>query len=150
MTSTSKTAAAAACTLVAVLGLAGCGSGGGPSADGSSSSSPVATATASPSATPSTSTAPSSGSDDGSSASAPATITIKNFAYKTSGTVKPGDTVMITNDDTEAHTVTADGAGGFDVKIPPGTTAELTAPARGSYKYHCTYHSDMHGTLVVG
>ena len=56
---------------------------------------------------------------------------------------------MVTNEDTEAHTVTADSSGGFDVKVPPGKTVELTAPAAGSYKYHCTYHSDMHGTLVV-
>jgi plastocyanin len=54
------------------------------------------------------------------------------------------------NEDSEAHTLTADGAGGFDVKIDPGASATFTAPAKpGSYPYHCTYHSNMHGTLAV-
>ncbi|GAB3669379.1 hypothetical protein GCM10027596_41340 [Nocardioides korecus] len=147
MRRTTRTAAVTTATLIALLGLAGCGSSGGSSAGGSSSPSSVASATGSPS--PSSVSPSASASSGGSSSSASATITIKNFAYKTSGTVKAGATVMIKNDDTEAHTVTADSSGGFDVKILPGKTAKLTAPAAGTYKYHCTYHSDMHGTLVV-
>ena len=54
------------------------------------------------------------------------------------------------NMDAEAHTVTADGAGGFDVTVAPGQTATFTAPAApGTYPFHCTYHSQMTGSLVV-
>lgn len=79
-----------------------------------------------------------------------AAITIKNFAYHVDGTVMPGATVRVTNDDSTAHTVTADTSGGFDVTVDPGTSATLTAPrAPGTYKFHCDFHSDMHGTLIV-
>ncbi len=58
--------------------------------------------------------------------------------------------MKITNNDAEAHTVTADSGKAFDVTIQPGHTASLTAPAAaGSYKFHCAFHSNMHGTLTV-
>jgi plastocyanin len=54
------------------------------------------------------------------------------------------------NMDGEAHTVTSDQDGSFAVPVPAGTTVMFTAPAAaGSYAFHCEYHSDMHGTLVV-
>jgi plastocyanin len=35
--------------------------------------------------------------------------------------------------------------------VLPGKKTVLTAPTTpGTYKYHCTYHGNMHGTLVVG
>jgi plastocyanin len=46
--------------------------------------------------------------------------------------------------------VTSDAAGAFDVKIDPGQSATFTAPAKaGSFPYHCSYHGNMHGVLVV-
>jgi plastocyanin len=54
------------------------------------------------------------------------------------------------NMDSESHSVTADGAGGFDVTVQPGRSATFTAPDRpGRYPFHCTFHSNMHGTLAV-
>jgi plastocyanin len=56
----------------------------------------------------------------------------------------------VTNDDSETHSVTADGTGGFDVDVPPGTSKTFTAPSTaGSYPFHCSFHSNMHGTLTV-
>jgi plastocyanin len=79
-----------------------------------------------------------------------ATVTIENFAYSGPASVAPGAEVTVSNQDSEAHTLTADGAGGFDVKIAPGASATFRAPSKpGSYPYHCTYHSNMHGTLTV-
>lgn len=143
----STIAAIAASGVIAVSGLTACGSSGTSDSGPASASEP-----ASPTPTPSRASSPgtATSSPGGASSEAPATITIKDFTYKTSGTVKAGSTVMITNQDTEAHTVTADSKGGFDVKIEPGKTATLTAPGAGNYKYHCTYHADMHGTLTVG
>jgi plastocyanin len=78
-------------------------------------------------------------------------IMIKNFKFATSGTVKPGAKVTVMNEDTEAHTVTADSGGAFDVKVDPGTSVTFTAPSSaGTYKFHCSYHAQMHGTLGVG
>jgi len=58
--------------------------------------------------------------------------------------------VQVTNNDGEAHTVTTDSGKAFDVTIAPGKTASFAAPKRaGSYKFHCSFHSNMHGTLAV-
>jgi plastocyanin len=147
---------AAAAIGVATVALIGC-----------TSSSPTSPPPASPTLTTAasheagTSTAPSitatsSGVGNvGSSASsgaahAAASITIKNFAYRVTGTVRPGATVSVTNDDSTTHTVTADSGHGFDVTVEPGKTAMFTAPhTPGSYKFHCDFHADMHGTITV-
>ncbi|MDQ6849773.1 MAG: cupredoxin domain-containing protein [Actinomycetota bacterium] len=68
-----------------------------------------------------------------------------------SGHIRPGQKIMVHNEDSQAHTVTADQAGSFDVTVPASATVMLTAPSKaGSYKYHCNFHSNMHGTLTVG
>ncbi|MGH3437852.1 MAG: cupredoxin domain-containing protein [Sciscionella sp.] len=66
-------------------------------------------------------------------------------------TVSPGEKITVHNSDDVAHTVTADTAKSlFDVNIPPSGNATLTAPDKpGSYKFHCNYHANMHGTLTV-
>ena len=77
-------------------------------------------------------------------------ITITNFAYQGPDSVSPGSTVTVKNEDSQAHTVTSDQAGLFDAVVPGGGNVVFTAPTTaGSYAYHCTYHSKMHGTLVV-
>jgi plastocyanin len=58
---------------------------------------------------------------------------------------------MVHNEDSQAHTVSADTGSAFNVMVPASSTVSLTAPAKaGSYKFHCDYHSNMHGTLTVG
>lgn len=90
----------------------------------------------------------------GASTSAPvmagAVITIQDFSFMVPDSVAPGERVTVQNKDDSAHTVTADTGDAFDVKVPGSGTATFTAPAAaGSYKFHCTYHSNMHGTLIV-
>ncbi len=84
---------------------------------------------------------------------APATagaITIKDFAYQGPGTVAPGAKITVTNQDSEAHTVTADSGNAFNVTIAAGATATFTAPSSpGSYAFHCNFHGNMHGSLTV-
>jgi len=54
------------------------------------------------------------------------------------------------NMDGEAHTVTADEWNAFDVQVAGDATGSFTAPMEpGSYPFHCSYHSNMHGVLVV-
>jgi plastocyanin len=77
-------------------------------------------------------------------------ITIRNFGYRVSGPVAEGQTVRVRNTDSVAHTVTADAGNAFGVTVPASGTAAFTAPRRaGSYRFHCAYHANMHGTLVV-
>ena len=123
----------------ALVGLSGCGSpGGGPG------STPATTASAAASSIAAVSTGSTAGT------SATVVITITNFAYQGPDSVTPGSTVTVKNEDSQAHTVTSDQAGLFDAVVPGGGNVVFTAPTTaGSYAYHCTYHSNMHGTLLV-
>ncbi|WP_250545569.1 cupredoxin domain-containing protein [Paenarthrobacter sp. DKR-5] len=91
--------------------------------------------------------------DGGASQSAAAanTITIKGFAFQAPASVAPGSQVTVKNLDSAAHTVTADDGKSFDAQAGAGGgTGTFTAPSKpGSYPYHCTFHPDMHGVLVV-
>ena len=78
-----------------------------------------------------------------------ATVTITNFSYSTPATVSPGATITVINKDPETHTVTAD-AGGFSDTAGAGSTTSFTAPTTpGRYAFHCNFHGNMHGVLVV-
>jgi plastocyanin len=95
-----------------------------------------------------TGTAP--GTAQSAPANQPATITIASFTFTGPLTVSPGATVTVTNTDATDHTVTADGAGTFDVQAPAGKTVTFTAPTTpGTYPYHCAIHPQMHGKLIV-
>jgi plastocyanin len=127
--------AGAAVALAVCLTACGGGSSSTPSAD-SSMSMPM-----SKSADPGSS---------GDQQSMKSMIMIQDFRFSTPKSVPAGSTVMVMNEDSEAHTVTADGSGGFDVTVPAGSTKTFTAPTKpGRYPYHCSFHSNMHGTLVV-
>lgn len=130
----------AALTTAGVIGLSGCGSSGSGAADPGPTSASHSTSPKSPS----TSASPSTPMGD------MAMITIKNFAFTGSTTVAPGADVMVANSDGETHTLTSDEAGMFDVNVPGGGSGTFTAPTKpGSYAYHCSFHSNMSGTLVV-
>ncbi len=85
----------------------------------------------------------------GASASTTAQITIDSAFHFTTTPVSAGSTVTVKNDSASQHTVTADSDGGFNVPIDPGKTATFTAPAAGTYKFHCSIHNSMRGTLTV-
>ncbi|HSX48724.1 MAG TPA: cupredoxin family copper-binding protein [Candidatus Saccharimonadales bacterium] len=77
-------------------------------------------------------------------------ITISNFSFSPATiTVKVGDKVTITNNDSAPHTVTADD-GSFDSgTIQPGATGTVTLSKAGTFAYHCSIHPSMKGTVVV-
>jgi plastocyanin len=127
------TTAAGAAIAAAVIGLASCSSSGG------GSGSPGSSAAGSSAA----------GSSAVSSAGG---ITISNFAYSGTMTVKAGQKVTVTNKDSMAHTLTDKVNHKFDTgNIPAnGGTGTFTAPTKaGTYKFGCTYHPNMAGTLTV-
>lgn len=85
-------------------------------------------------------------------APAPATIRIavENFMFgPASMTLKAGATVTWTNQDQEPHTVTSlDGlfrSGALDT----GDSFSFTFEKPGTYRYRCTIHPQMVGTIVV-
>lgn len=127
---------------VAVIAVSGCGSSSG----GSAAPTPAKTSHSTSPMSPGMAMSPSSHGMAGM-----VMVTIKNFAYRGAMTIKPGATVMVTNEDSEAHTLTSDQAGMFSVNVGAGGgSATFKAPAKpGSYPYHCDFHSNMHGTLVV-
>ena len=132
---------------VAMLALSGCGA---PGTSGSGTTAAPTTTERSPSALPATTEpVPSTSSPGSSPAAASAEILIKGFKYQGAETVSPGATIRVTNEDIEAHTITADTDNAFDAAIKVGT-GTFTAPTKpGTYPYHCTFHGNMKGTLAV-
>jgi plastocyanin len=114
---------------VAALLLGGCGGG----------SSPSASANSSPSSSQATA---------GESSSA---VKISNFKFApASDTVKQGARVTVTNQDSAAHSATADDGHSFDTgTLADGASKTISVSKPGSYPYHCSIHPFMHGTLVV-
>jgi plastocyanin len=137
---------------VSVAALVACGSS-------SSTQEPPASATSAASApaggdtspmVPASSAGTSSTAQASQPAAQPAVITIDKFAYTVPASVSPGAMITVVNEDEEAHTVTADSQNAFDDKATAGASTRFQAPSQpGSYPFHCTYHSNMHGVLVV-
>ena len=119
----------ALCAVVA-LAAAGCGS----SNDNSGSSS---------SSTPAASSSSSSGGG--------VAIKMQNIAFDPKDvTVKVGQKVTWTNDDSTDHNVTADSGADFKSKdFGNGATFEFTPDKAGTIKYECTLHPGMTATITV-
>jgi plastocyanin len=101
-----------------------------------------------PLSSPSSSSSPGSTPTAGSTSTA--TMSIKNFAYQLPSSVAPGTKITITNVDSSNHTVTSDTGNTFNVMVPGGGSGTLAAPMTpGRYPFHCSYHANMHGVLVV-
>jgi plastocyanin len=61
-----------------------------------------------------------------------------------------GARVTISNQDSTAHTATADG-GSFDTgNIDPGGSKTVSLTKAGRFPYHSEIHPFMHGVIVVG
>lgn len=77
-------------------------------------------------------------------------VTISNFSFSpTSLTVKVGDSVTWTNNDSAPHSATADD-GSFDTgTFAQGESKTVTFSKAGSYTYHCSVHPNMKATIIV-
>ncbi len=78
-------------------------------------------------------------------------LTISNFKFAPASLrVGKGTRITVANHDSTAHTATADDGKSFDTgDIDPGSSATVTLSKAGTYSYHCSIHSFMHGTIVV-
>jgi plastocyanin len=78
------------------------------------------------------------------------TITISGMAFGQPLTVAPGTQINIVNDDSVEHSVTADTGNAFDQDVEGQKKSTVTAPSQpGTYPFHCSYHPNMKGTLIV-
>jgi plastocyanin len=85
---------------------------------------------------------------------ASATIDISGFAFATTALeVTKGATVTWSNKDNTTHTVssgtppTKDGK--FDGQVPAGGTFKVTFTDAGTFRYFCSIHNSMTGTITV-
>jgi len=84
------------------------------------------------------------------SSTAGTAVEIKDFAYDQASIEIPvGTTVTWTNNDSVPHTVTQNGGGFASKAMNPGDTFSFTFDKAGTYNYHCEYHANMMGTVVV-
>jgi len=60
-----------------------------------------------------------------------------------------GDNVRWTNDDVDPHTATSDQGFWNTGTIDPAGEATQAFTSAGTYEYHCTFHPEMHGKVVV-
>jgi plastocyanin len=116
--------------LCAVVALAAAGCGGSDDNGGSSSGS---------------TSAPAAASGGG------VAIKMQNIAFDPKAvTVKVGQKITWTNDDSTDHNVTADSGADFKSDtIGKGATFEFTPDKAGTIKYECTIHPGMTATITV-
>lgn len=78
------------------------------------------------------------------------TVIMANMSYSPATlTVKVGDTVTWTNNDSLEHSATA-GDNSFDTGLlSPGESGTVTFSKAGTFVYHCQIHPSMTGTIVV-
>jgi plastocyanin len=75
---------------------------------------------------------------------------IYNMAFPGTITVKIGTKVTWNNKDGYAHTVTSDDGTSFNSgSLAGGASFSYIAATAGTINYHCNFHSNMHGTLIV-
>jgi amicyanin len=140
----------AALAIAAGLGVAAC-SPSGASTKSSAVPAPMNMATGPmnmtpPNSTPAAAPTPSGGEVP---AATSAKVRIANFAFDPATlTVKTGTTVVWTNNDVVAHTVTFTNVANSPV-LNRGDTFSRTFTAPGTFSYICSIHPFMHGTVVV-
>jgi plastocyanin len=111
-----------------ILGLVGCG---GSSSTGGGYSTP-----------------PASSSSGGATGAGSTTVTEQNFTFSPSTlTVKVGDTVTFTNNDSAAHNVKIDGQELGSQN--QGESKTWKATKAGSFPFSCTVHPSMTGQITV-
>ncbi len=86
----------------------------------------------------------------GDAAAGASAVDISGFAFNPGNIeIAAGTEVTWTNNDSSAHTVTADD-GSFDSgKLDEGGTFSFTFDTPGTYTYHCDFHPNMTATIVV-
>jgi plastocyanin len=118
---------------VTALGLSACGSSAVQGGGGLTTKPPTTTAPAG------------AGATAGSAASA----TIAGYAFQITGSPTAGTPLTVTNNDSVTHTFTS-ADGGVDVKVPAGSSAQVTFAKAGTFTVVCRIHASMKASITVG
>jgi plastocyanin len=79
-----------------------------------------------------------------------AAVTIKGFAFEPATvTIKAGESVTWTNQDSANHTVVADKGEFTSGDLANGATFAFKFDTAGTYAYKCSIHPSMTGTVIV-
>jgi amicyanin len=79
-----------------------------------------------------------------------AQVSMKDIAFDPdSVTIKVGETVTWTNEESVPHTVVGDNGEFESADLANGDTFTFTFNQAGTYAYHCSIHPGMKGTVVV-
>ena len=77
-------------------------------------------------------------------------VQISNFSFSPATlTVKVGDAVTWTNQDSMGHSATADDKSFDTGLLDQGKSGKVTFSKAGTYTYHCSAHTSMYGTIIV-
>jgi plastocyanin len=86
----------------------------------------------------------------GSVAPAAARVTIQTLKYSPETVeITKGETVQWTNNDLAPHTATSNGAEFDSGSIEADASWSQTFEKPGTFPYHCTFHPEMKGTVIV-
>ena len=78
-------------------------------------------------------------------------VSIINLSFSPNSiTISPGDTVIWTNNDGTAHTVTGNNGSWGSGNLANGQTYSHTFLTAGDFSYHCSIHTFMTGVVHVG
>jgi plastocyanin len=79
-----------------------------------------------------------------------AEVILENFSFEPQELhVRPGEEVVFRNEDDVNHTVTADDASFDSGAMAPNDTYTYTFDSPGDCSYHCEYHPNMTGRIVI-
>ena len=77
-------------------------------------------------------------------------VSIKDFEFVPAAiSAKVGQVVAFSNAGFEPHNATLDAGGCATSTLQTGNTDGLTFTVAGTYPFHCTVHTQMHGTITV-
>jgi plastocyanin len=134
------------------LVLAACSSSGSSPAASTAASAAVPTAEASTpvSAAPSSGGSPAAGACTETKAAGAVAVSIKDFEFAPPAiSAKVGQVVAFSNKGFEPHNATLDAGGCATSTLQSGNSDGLVFTAAGTYPFHCTVHTQMHGTITV-
>ncbi|TSA44946.1 hypothetical protein D4R51_02730 [bacterium] len=77
-------------------------------------------------------------------------VTIQNFAFSPASlTIKKGESVTWTNEDSAPHQIASDTNAFSGNAINKGQTYSFTFNTAGEFDYHCAIHPSMKGKIIV-
>lgn len=77
-------------------------------------------------------------------------VTIQNFAFSPASiTIKAGQSITWTNEDSIGHSATADDNSWDTGVLSQGQSKSITFAKAGTYTYHCSVHPNMKATVIV-